>query len=468
MKRRVRFLGIVCTFLGLAVLDCAQTTAIVGGTLIDLTGFGHSTNDLPDAIILVEGDKIAAVGPARSVEIPKGARIINARGKFLVPGLIDGFGAQRTQGYASAYLYEGVTTVYVPTIPKVGGGDGELEVLKVGNPSPRLFLGAPVTGYSIDGIDTAPDSLKTTRLHEPRLSSEQLIARIDQLAVQGFRGITIGSDVWPDQLDVIVAEAKTKHLAILAEPAFASYPYAIRSDVEALVHNDHYQMELAPAPAKLERADGNGANAYQFLCGVKASSSSVTELAIQLAHSNTALMPTLAIEATADLLDVPNPWKPCSSVLVSPSDLDVPVDPKTGASGWLSSLPPERRDYVRRCGWHKEKIDARLYQLGARFLAASSASTYGVMPGSGLHLELELLHRIGLTPREALAAGTDNYAVVYGWKDVGRIEAGRNADLLILSADPRQSVSALNHIDTVMLSGEILDREHLLRVDHSR
>ena len=90
-------------------------------------------------------------------------------------------------------------------------------------------------------------------------SNGELIARVDQLAAHGFRGITIGLDVWPAQLDAIVAEAKTKHLAILAEPGFTGYPYAIRSGVEALVHNDHYQMELAPGNAKFERAEGNGA-----------------------------------------------------------------------------------------------------------------------------------------------------------------------------------------------------------------
>ena len=174
-------------------------------------------------------------------------------------------------------------------------------------------------------------------------------------------------------------------------------------------------------------------------------------------------MPTLAIEATADLLEIPNPWKAQSAVLVSPSDLDIPIDPKTGASGWLISLPPERRDHVRKCGWQKQTIDARLYQFGARFLAASGASTYGVMPGSGLHLELELLHRIGLTPREALAAATDNYAAVYGWRDVGRIETGRKADLLILSEDPRQNLWSLDATKMVMLDGAILNHERLLK-----
>jgi len=85
-----------------------------------------------------------------------------------------------------------------------------------------------------------------------------------------------------------------------------------------------------------------------------------------------------------------------------------------------------------------------------------------VMPGSGLHLELTLLHRIGLSPREALAAATSNFADVFGWRDVGRVEPGRAADLLLLDADPRTDVSAVDHIRTLVFKGAIVDRGALL------
>jgi hypothetical protein len=84
----------------------------------------------------------------------------------------------------------------------------------------------------------------------------------------------------------------------------------------------------------------------------------------------------------------------------------VPADQVTGTSGFLLSLPVDRRWHVRPCAFHKEMLDRQLYAAGAKFLAGSNATTYGIMPGSGLHLELTLLHRIGLSPREALAAAT--------------------------------------------------------------
>jgi hypothetical protein len=443
-----------------------QTIAILGGVIVDLSNYGRSSSDVIDAVVVIRNGKITAVGPASQVRIPSDATRINAHGMFLVPGLIDGFGALRTEGFANAYLYEGVTTVYVPTVLPDGGGDGEIKVFANASRGPRLFLGAPMTGYSETGIDPSDKPMTYHRLYDRRLSDEQLVARIDSLADKGFRGVTISYDVWPDQVDVIVRESKKRGLATLAEPAFTDYPYAIRAGVNALVHNDHYLLELAPSTAKLARADdvAGGISANQAVCASDPMSIEMTAYAQQLAQSGTALMPTLAIEATADGLDVGNPWSVPSAALILPTDLDYPVDPLIGGAPFLASLPSERRTPVRECAWHREALDARFTQLGVKFLAGSAASEYGIIPGNGLHVEIVLLQRIGLSPRAAIAAATSNFADIYGWHDVGRLEPERAADILILNADPRMDVAALDHIHTLVFNGKVIDRTKLLQL----
>ena len=471
-RNRAGAVAVAVAFAVLAVSATAQVIvtqqhekiAIVGATLIDVNNYGHSTNDIAASVVLIDDGKVVAVGSATQITIPPGSTRIDAHGEFLVPGLVDGFGALRTQAFANAYLYEGVTTVYVPTILPNGGGDGELKIVRNASPGPRLFLGAPMTGYSEQGADPSDKPMLDHRLHDRRLSNEQLIARVDQLADQGFRGVTISYDVWPDQVDVIVAESKRRDMAALAEPAFTPYPYAIHAGVSGLPRNDHYLLALAPPAVLLERADNLTASSApsRAICMIDPASSGVADLGAQLAKSNTALMPTLSMEATADALDVPNPWSARSAALIKAADLDDPVNPSTGESAFLASLTTERRKRVRDCAWHKEAFDARLYQLGAKYLAGSSATSYGIMPGSGLHLELTLLHRIGLSPREAIAAATSNFADIYGWGDVGRIEPGRVADVLILDADPRSDLAALDHIDRILFRGVVLDRQSLL------
>ena len=246
----------------------------------------------------------------------------------------------------------------------------------------------------------------------------------------------------------------------------ARYPYAIRAGVGALIRLDRYQAEFAPVADQLAWADHRQSPEAsrpiaRAICAADPASSAVAALAAQLAASHTALMPMSALEATADALEVPNPWLAPSASLIAARDLDNPVDRATGQSAFLAGQPAERRERLRSCAQHKADMNRRLHELGARFLAASATPAFGVMPGSGLHLELALLHRAGLSPREALAAATSNYADVYGWRDVGRIERGRRADVVILDADPRLDVSALDHIHTVVFRGAVLDRARL-------
>jgi imidazolonepropionase-like amidohydrolase len=85
------------------------------------------------------------------------------------------------------------------------------------------------------------------------------------------------------------------------------------------------------------------------------------------------------------------------------------------------------------------------------------------MPGISLHTELELLVKACLTPRQAVAAATANVGAVFGWRDVGQIRAGYNADLLVLAADPTVDIANVKKIDRVMLAGVLIDRAALLR-----
>jgi len=449
----------------------ADTLAIVHGTLIDTLNFGRSTNDVADATVIVRNGRIESVGRAKSIWIPRSAHIIDARGRYIVPGLIDGFGAMRTQGFANAYLYNGVTTVYVPEAGAVGDGESPRRVLTGADPSPRQFLGAVMTGYSAQGEDYAGHPMTEHRLHDPRLPDEALAERLYALSAKGFRGVTISYDTWPDQADIVIRIARTLHMATLGELAFTTYPYAVRAGIDALVHNDRYLTELATTAHRLDYSDdpqsGDGARAaYHDVCATDPQSAAVGEYGARLAQSGSALLPLLSIEATADSLDVPNPWSARSAVLIAPGDLDFPADKSTGESAFLAEVPPDGRAALQDCARHRELLDKRLHELGARYLAGSGTPAYGIMPGSGLHTELALLQRIGLSPREALAAATSNFAEVYGWRDIGRIEPGRDADILVLDSDPRLAVSALDRISTLIFDGRVVDRDSLLKTAH--
>jgi Amidohydrolase family len=418
-------------------------------------------------VIITDG-QITAVGARGKVRVPKGAKVVDAKGRYLVPGLIDGFGAMRSPAFARAYLYEGVTTVYVPQIVPNSGGDGE-EKPPVATPDgPRVYLGAPVTGYSETGDDPTNKPMREHRLHDVKLTNAQLVARVDRLAAQGYRGVTLSYDVWPDQAATVVREAKRRHMAVIGELGFMTYPQGITAGVEAFVHNDRYETALASAEHYDSYRDGpqtmEGARpSFRDVCATDPASPKVAAFGALLAKSHTALMPVSTVEATADGLDIPNPWSAPAAANIDPKDLDTPVDRATGASGYLKEKSEADRKRIVACAWLRERIDHAFHDHGARYLAATAAPSYGVMPGSGLHQEIALLKRDGLTPRELISAATGAYAEAFGWTEVGLIAKGRRGDVLILDADPRKDPTAVDHIDTIVFDGHVVDRVALLK-----
>jgi imidazolonepropionase-like amidohydrolase len=86
------------------------------------------------------------------------------------------------------------------------------------------------------------------------------------------------------------------------------------------------------------------------------------------------------------------------------------------------------------------------------------------MAGISLHTELELLVRLGLSPREALAAATNNYALQFGWTELGQVAPGRRADILVVDGDPTLNIWNARRISTLIEDGEVIDRDALLHL----
>ncbi|GAA0724314.1 amidohydrolase family protein [Dokdonella soli] len=463
-------LGTVIALSAAMATATGHFTAIVDATLIDVSHHGKESSDIENAVVLIDGDRVVAVGDRTQVALPPHAHVISARGRYVVPGLIDGFGAMRGQNFADAYLYEGVTTVYVTATPPGGSVDGETHIVAL-HDGPSVLTGAAISGYSLSGNVPPPNQWLDHRLKDQRLEKEALLKAVDAVADAGHRAITVGFDVWPDQLDTIVAQAHHRGLAVTAELAYTSYPYAVRAGVDAFLRNDKYSLIVGRPQDFLAYAENpigpDARTAFRAICSSQGVNDALAAFGSELSASHTALMPMLSMEATADDVGGPNPWTLRSAAFVSASDLDDPVDPKTGARPYLDSHP-ERREAIRACARRKQQIDAHLHELGATFLAGSSAPGYGVMPGGGVHGEMKLLQQIGLSPREALAAATSNFADVYALSDRGRVEPGRRADLVILASDPRKDVAAVDDISEVMIDGRFVDRLKLLKAAQAR
>jgi len=126
---------------------------------------------------------------------------------------------------------------------------------------------------------------------------------------------------------------------------------------------------------------------------------------------------------------------------------------------WMEESQRKKVDQSAMRLWHINEV---FFAASPHYLAASGAPVSGAFPGISMHTELEMLVRLGLTPREALAAATSNYAAQFNWNELGLIGVGRRADVLVLDGDPTVTVWNVRRIVNLILDGNVLDRDALL------
>jgi hypothetical protein len=172
-----------------------------------------------------------------------------------------------------------------------------------------------------------------------------------------------------------------------------------------------------------------------------------------------------------------NLWKEPAASLLDPAQMYQPSDRATGEtvyqlSSWGRRLPAYAQRWMEDSQRKKAEQSAMrmwltneaIFAAFPHYLAASGASASGTMAGISLHTELELLVRLGLSPREALAAATNNYALQFGWNELGLLAPGRRADILIVDGDPTENIWNARRISVLIVDGNMLDRDALLRL----
>ena len=429
--------------LGLAALlpsaQAQSQLAITGGTLIDVSDEGHSDHDLAGQTILIEDGKITFVGPSADVVIPEGFKRLDATGKFLTPGLIDGFAVLNNQAYAQAYLAMGVTSII-----GVGGG----------RRGPMFFDADPgPTIYPLDDVGFEEKSV------------DDLLDRVDEIAAKGAKVALLMYRLDPEKLRIVAQRCRELGMATIGELAMSSYMYGAQCGIDAFVHTTRYSLgmaseEMIAGVAKEPFSNELGSpkwRYYQWLSKVKPDSQAMLAYSKDLAASGAFLVPTASL-LYLHQPGVRNPWTYPVSKLIDAGDVNKPADPKTGIPDWT----PEQLKAYRALAQATEHIEASNKAAGCRYLAGSAADVWGSMPGISLHTELQALVRYGLTPREALASATSNFALAYGWSEVGALKAGCRGDVLILDKDPRVSVKNLQSIHRVIARGSLLEPEALL------
>jgi len=444
---------------------------------VDVTGWGDSARDLQNAVVIVSNGRITDVGPAGAVPIPKGAQIVDCTGKYLIPGLVDGYAGMNSQAQANANLYMGVTTV-------VARADAERGFIDFGaHPSPHI--------YAIDSVGVTDDWSLLARkpewvaklregAHPIELSPEDTARQIADSAQLGARVLLIGPVVTAANAQWIISRAHDLHLVTYGD--FVATPDRVGDEAgaDALLHMDRYILGVIPNELQTPLVDDplgpSAATALDYSERVPPTDARLRTYAQFLANHHAALLPTFSLHYV-ELPNHRNLWKDPAAALLDRARMYDPTDRATGdmfyplppwsrrlpgaAQRWLEADYQKKADQAAMRLW---RINETIFSAFPHYLAGSGADAMGTMPGISLHTELEMLVRLGLSPREALAAATNNYALQFGWTDLGQIAPGRRADILVVDGDPTTNIWNARNISVLIEDGNILDRDGLLHL----
>ena len=437
-----------------------KVAALVGATVFDGTG----ADPLEDAVVLIEGERIAAVGARPDVEIPPGAEIVDLTGRFIVPGLVD----SHVHFFQSAGLYtrpdiidlrhvrsyedevrgirdrldstfrrtlaSGVTAVV-----DMGGPFWNFEVRRraAGN-APRVAVAGPLISTVLrEQLDLGdPPIIEVKNEAEARALVQRQLEQAPDLIKIWFI-VAAAGDVEKNlpivRATIEEAHAGGKRVAIHATQLEAARA-AVGAGADILVHS----VDDAPVDqAFLELLESRG-TLYCPTLVVYEGYAEVLGLAPDLT----------GIEERLGDPEVIRSWSELAAVPTTPES-----EARTAAR-------------VERMRSRADLMAANLravFAAGVTVVAGTDAGNIGTLHGPALHRELELMARAGLSPREILLSATRDAARVFAAEpEFGTIEPGRLADLLVLDADPLTDILHLRLIHRVVKGGQILDPEELI------
>ena len=445
LKKDIILLQVILIFLltACAPKEKEQFILIKGGTIINTDWNTSSGNNIENAYILIKDDKIIKTGIySDTVNLPDKYKIFNATGKYIIPGLIDGFAVINNQAYANAFLLSGVTSVIGVSSTRRG------ELFDAGNPSPKIF--------------------KLGETGDEPVTKDEIIQDFEQSFSDSIKVMLLMYKLNPDQLKLCINLADKYNMATIGELGFTSYKDACEMGVKAFVHTTRYSLDIAPATlrkAVAENPFSNDLNSakwqyYRFLTNIDTLNENLLNHAKVLANSNSYLMPTLSL-LYLDLPDHKNPWNEKVAELINETDINNPADKLTGNHSYSDKI----QNAYTNLALKELQIDKIYSQHGARYLTGSATDVWGTMPGISLHTELELLERVGLKPEQILASATSNFSDAFGW-NIGKIETGFVADILILNNNPLENLDNLKDINALFLRGEKIELSELYPEDH--
>jgi imidazolonepropionase-like amidohydrolase len=420
---------------------------------------------LPDRTVVVTGDRISEIGSTAQVRIPPGARVFDATGKYLIPGLWDMHAhifTHRGDAFFPLYAVAGVTAVRdMHTVVPMAQIEEHRKRLATGTLiGPRLIaVAGPLIAGPAGGGRFPPECVVGT----PDEARAAVVAR----KRMGVDFIKPHGGLSRELLLAIADEAKRQGLPVAGhapgppEEASDAGLRSIEHNTGVLMSSDPRAPELRKQNAAATPEPGVGFVIQNLRRRAKATFDEQTAqpLFAKFRANDTWLVPTLVQGLV---------WHYLADGTVPYPDW-MRYMPRSFTREWKNSpgfVNPSAQDLVNGNNDLRAAIEivAAMRRAGLKLMAGTDANgPYpSLIPGISLHEELRLFVEAGYTPAEALRAATLAPAQFLGpERDFGTVEREKVADLVLLDADPLADIRNTQKIQAVMLNGRLLDRKAL-------
>ncbi len=438
-----------------------QPLALIGGTLID----GNGGPPILDSIIVVAGRRISAVGARGAVQVPDSAIRVDISGQWVMPGLVDAhvhffesgriftkpgelnltqivtyedevrWMKARVPETLARYLCAGVTSAV-----SMGGPRFELEVRQAARTlerAPNIFVAqGPISAASI-GHDNFPlvDGDESTRYAADAVGAQARVLEGIQQHVDLIKAGYLGGPFAQEErhfFELLPAIVATAHSAGLPVAMHATELVPARKAMLAGVDTlAHTVVDKRVDQAFIKAAAALHINVVSTLA--------YWTRDIQARSGHVTLLP---IESRCGDPEVIETWS------------KVPT---------LAAVPSKERGEAAQA--QKVGMDnlRRLQAAGVAIAVGSDAGNFGLLHGASVHQEMALLALAGMRPADIIVAATRNGARVAGAAgEIGTLEPGKLADLLVLERDPLISIGNVGAISQVMKGGRLFSRDALM------
>jgi len=460
--------------LALAVFAMAATTVRAQSPIVirNVTTVDVQTGSLrPAQTVIIEGTRTKTMGEAAQLATPKGARIVDGTGKFLIPGLWDmhvhatGPGVDRL--FLPVLVANGVTGVREMFGTFRWYADARAMAKRGEIVMPRLVG----SGHILDGKPQIWQSVEVADAAQARHA-------VDSLARGGAAFIKVYSRLTPDEFRAIADEAKKHNLSFAGHvPTLVSVDEALSLGMASIEHlqmfttacssqEEAFRSALLDAVASPKGWDSAGVISRLQLPMLRQTfdRERCTALAKRVAASNTWMVPTVVVLHSTTHLDDPS----------LRNDPRLQYIPEFFKTGWnpandfrFRAVTPEGWAARKRIFDEQLSILRILHDAGAKFLAGTDLSNPYLYPGFSLYDELTYLTKNGFSNLEALQTATINPARFLNATDsLGTIAEGTVADLVLLDANPLVDIANVARVHAVIANGVLIDaarRQQILK-----